>query len=120
MRSLSDEDETVMADQPISSVDGSKATHAARPSWMRALQQTVEGLLNILVQDFAASIPEDSQHDALARFFKREIALGKKLLLQVKDDLELLLSCCRSEIKQTNHIRELIDAITKGESMEPV
>jgi dynein heavy chain 1 len=104
MRSLSDEDETVAAD----------VQKSARPSWMRTAQSTCESLLQLLPTSFEISLEGMAKGDPLVRFFRREVALGSKLLRQLQQDLHILLACCKGETQQTNHIRELIDAITKG------
>lgn len=121
MRSLSDEDETVMADQG-SGTSGAIATSAgvAQPGWMRALQQTCENLIKLLpasLAGLAASSSAESASapkDPLSRFYRRESEIGQKLLKQVLGDLLTLIACCKGETKQTNHVRELIETINKG------
>lgn len=65
------------------------------------------------------SLPKQSQdgHDPLYRFFIREIAVGRKLLRQVRKDLEDVGLACQGALKQTNHLRQLMSDLTKGESI---
>lgn len=127
MRSLSDEEETVMADQsssvPAAVMSDNPATprsQVAQPGWMRALQHNCETLVNMLPASLSSSSSAGQNsnlsgtENPLTRFYNREIALGQKLLKQVSEDLQTLISCCKGETKQTNHIRALIDSITKG------
>lgn len=90
------------------------------PGWMRTLQTTCERFLQLLPEpSIFTSATEGSLGKAdespLHRFYKREIVLGRELLSEVVDDLQSLLGVCKGEVKQTNHIRDLIDVINKGE-----
>jgi len=99
----------------------SAAQGSLQPGWMRSLQTTCERLLkglpetSVFVAATEGALRSPSTAEApLDRFYRREIALGRKLLRQVVGDLQSLLGFCRGEIKQTNHIRGLIDTINKG------
>lgn len=52
--------------------------------------------------------------DPLYRLFAREGDIGRKLLRNVRKDLEDVTSVCVGELKQTNHLRTLMSALTKG------
>jgi len=65
------------------------------------------------------SLPKQSHdgHDPLYRFFIREIAVGRKLLRQVRKDLEDVGLACQGALKQTNHLRQLMSDLMKGKSI---
>lgn len=65
------------------------------------------------------SLPKQSHdgHDPLYRFFIREIGVGRKLLQQVRKDLENVGMACQGALKQTNHLRQLMSDLTKGVSI---
>jgi dynein heavy chain 1, cytosolic len=48
----------------------------------------------------------------------REAIVGTKLLQQVRRDLEQLIQVCKGEIKQTNHLRNLMGQLVKGSSSD--
>jgi dynein heavy chain 1 len=52
--------------------------------------------------------------DPLCRLFAREGNIGRKLLDQIRRDLADVVKVCQGEIKQTNHLRALMSALTKG------
>ena len=122
MRSLSDDEETVMADAAVPAAaavgTGQGSSSIAQPAWMRTLQQTCEALLKTLQSAPRLSKPAIAgaagQDDPLARFFARENEIGSRLLGQIGADLRDLVAVCRGETKQTNKIRELIDVVNKG------
>ena len=45
--------------------------------------------------------------------------IGRKLLDQVQKDLADVVNVCKSELKQTNHLRTLMSSLTKGSSSLP-
>lgn len=55
----------------------------------------------------------DSQ-DPLYRLFAREGGIGRRLLTRVRRDLTDVVKVCQGELKQTNHLRSLMSALTKG------
>jgi dynein heavy chain 1, cytosolic len=57
--------------------------------------------------------PGDNQ-DPLFRLFTREGEIGAKLLRVVRRDLADIIKVCQGELKQTNHLRTLMSALTKG------
>ena len=52
--------------------------------------------------------------DPLHRLFFREGIIGRKLLSQVCRDLSDIVKVCEGTLKQTNHLRTLMSALTKG------
>lgn len=54
--------------------------------------------------------------DPLFRFFAREGNVGRKLLSQVRKDLGSVIKVCEGSLKQTNHLRNLMSHLTKGEA----
>ncbi len=48
------------------------------------------------------------------RLFYREGQIGKKLIGQVRKDLEDVVKVCEGMLKQTNHLRDLLRQLTKG------
>jgi hypothetical protein len=51
------------------------------------------------------------------RLFFREGSVGRKLLSQVRKDLVDVIKVCEGGLKQTNHLRTLMSALTKGTSV---
>ncbi|CAH7685017.1 dynein heavy chain, N-terminal region 1-domain-containing protein [Phakopsora pachyrhizi] len=88
-----DEDESVGE-----AIKQSKALESSgQPAWMRTLAATASEM-----------------KDPLFRFFNREVQLGQKLLRIIKSDLQDLIGVCNGNIKQTNHLRALINEFNKG------
>ncbi len=52
--------------------------------------------------------------DPLFRFFEREVNSGSRLLTNVRNDLENIVSVCEGRKKQTNYLRSVISDLTKG------
>lgn len=52
--------------------------------------------------------------DPLYRFFEREVAVGVKLLTEVRRDLEDVILICQAQKRQTNHHRVLTSNLMKG------
>lgn len=126
MRTLADDD-----DEVTSGTGASKRGVTQQPAWMRTLLQNcktwAEALPGVSLLD--ASLPErrsytmlqalsnlraNDIHDPLYRFFSRETSIGKKLLSQVRRDLADVIKVCEGSLKQTNHLRTLMSALTKG------
>jgi len=82
---------------------------------MRTLVGSCKEWLSLLPQSLT-SLPKQSHdgHDPLYRFFIREITVGRKLLRQVRKDLEDVGLACQGALKQTNHLRQLMTDLTKG------
>jgi dynein heavy chain 1 len=69
----------------------------------------------LLLQSFNTLAKQTGEHqDPLYRLFAREGTIGRKLLDNVKKDLEDVVNVCLGELKQTNHLRTLMSALTKG------
>ncbi|KAI9204677.1 dynein heavy chain [Polychytrium aggregatum] len=110
MRSLNEEEDVVN-----SSGATTKASSAAQPAWMRVIISSVDEWLAMLPENLTAMIKTtESIKDPLFRFFERENKIGKKLLSSVRSDLTDLRKVCEGQLKQTNHLRALIDSVTKG------
>lgn len=52
--------------------------------------------------------------DPLYRFFEREVNLGARLLVDVRNDLDDVLMVCAGQKKQTNDLRALTSSLNKG------
>src|SRR6266542_4366026 len=59
----------------------------------------------------------DSIKNPLFRFFDRENQIGRALLKKIRQDLEDIKKVCDGELKQTNHLRMLLNCLTKGWSL---
>jgi Dynein heavy chain C-terminal domain len=131
MKSLSDDDETVLDVAKKSNVS------QVQPLWMRQLQQSCENFLLTLpqvrstpftsldcinlpfvrIQTLSApALSAMPLHDPLYRFFTREVAVGRKLLTTIRQDLKLTIDACNGG-RQTNHVRSLVNSLTKGKSV---
>ena len=52
--------------------------------------------------------------DPLFRCFEREVREGSRLLTRVRKDLENVAQVCEGAVKQTNHLRAIMQALSKG------
>lgn len=52
--------------------------------------------------------------DPLFRCFEREVREGARLLSRVRKDLESVAQVCEGSVKQTNHLRAIMQAVSKG------
>ena len=57
----------------------------------------------------------ESIKNPLFRFFDRENQIGRSLLKKIRQDLEDIKKVCDGELKQTNHLRMLLNCLTKGQ-----
>ncbi|KAG9049343.1 hypothetical protein FS837_010557 [Tulasnella sp. UAMH 9824] len=107
-RTLVDDEEEV-----VSGTTSSQRGVVQQPAWMRTLllncKTWMEGLPSGL-----STLRSNDTHDPLYRFFSREASIGRKLLSQVKRDLADVVKVCEGSLKQTNHLRTLMSALTKG------
>lgn len=79
----------------------------------RGLLQPIADL-NAL-KKFNTLVKQAAEHqDPLYRLFAREGSIGRKLLDHVRRDLQDIIKVCQGELKQTNHLRTLMSALTKG------
>ncbi|KAH9824443.1 dynein heavy chain and region D6 of dynein motor-domain-containing protein [Melampsora americana] len=86
-----------------------------QPSWMRALRTTALDYLKQLSETLSNMDPRcHDANDPLFRFFSREVRLGQDLLRVIRRDLSDLVLVCDGEVKQTNHLRTLIQELTTG------
>ncbi|KAI0242051.1 dynein heavy chain [Massospora cicadina] len=85
------------------------------PAWMRALSALAESWLKLLPESLTP-LPRapGSSTDPLTRVFGRECAIGAKLLSVVRADLRDISAACRGELKQSNHLRRLMDSLNRG------
>ncbi|KAI0271628.1 dynein heavy chain protein 1 [Gloeopeniophorella convolvens] len=110
MRTLADDDE-----EGASASGPSKGSASQQPAWMRALHERSKEWLGQLPSSFntLAKQTADNQ-DPLYRLFAREGSIGQKLLNSVRKDLVDVVKVCEGQLKQTNHLRTLMSALTKG------
>ncbi|CAG8454634.1 4044_t:CDS:10, partial [Ambispora gerdemannii] len=101
MKSLSDDDEVAYSQESGSGKPGA----SAQPAWMRALVVSKMPKMNKTAQ---------SIKDPLFRFFDRENSIGRSLLGKIRQDLHDIKKVCEGELKQTNHLRMLLNCLTKG------
>ncbi|KAJ3554185.1 hypothetical protein NM688_g3240 [Phlebia brevispora] len=110
MRMLADDDDEASSAGP--------ATGQTQPAWMRNLLERCREWLALLPVSFNTLEKHSGDNqDPLYRLFYREGTIGRKLLTQVKRDLEDVIKVCEGELKQTNHLRTLISSLTKGTSL---
>ncbi|KAJ3071427.1 hypothetical protein HDU98_005356 [Podochytrium sp. JEL0797] len=112
MNVSSSDDETVMKDAAAKS-----SKQQVQPSWMRGIQKLVNEWLGILPTSIPVALKGASSSkakDPLYRFFERENQTGVALLKTVRNDLVGLQDLIDGKLKQTNHLRALVDSILKG------
>uniref|UniRef100_A0A914P1S8 Mitochondrial import inner membrane translocase subunit tim-16 n=1 Tax=Panagrolaimus davidi TaxID=227884 RepID=A0A914P1S8_9BILA len=103
-----------MSDAELAYNDSSEIEQKA-PSWMIVLAETANLWLSALPKNVTKlKRTKDNINDPLFQFFEREINLGLKLLSDVRNDLTDILSVCRGETKQNNHILSLTSSLNKG------
>jgi dynein heavy chain 1 len=82
---------------------------------MRTLLERCKEWLALLPHKFATLPPQPAEsQDPLYRLFAREGSIGRKLLDQVRKDLADVVKVCQGELKQTNHLRILLNDLPKG------
>uniref|UniRef100_A0A0L8I729 Dynein heavy chain, cytosolic n=1 Tax=Octopus bimaculoides TaxID=37653 RepID=A0A0L8I729_OCTBM len=111
MQLLEDEDLAVKT----SIEQNEKRLTDGRPAWMRTLQKSVSGWLQ-LVPKSLGSLKRTMENikDPLFRFFEREVNAGCRLLSDVRQDLTDIMMVCSGEKKPTNHHRSMMDDLIKG------
>ena len=57
----------------------------------------------------------ESIKNPLFRFFDRENQIGHTLLKKIRKDLDDIKHVCDGVLKQTNHLRMLLNCFTKGQ-----
>lgn len=114
MKSLSDDDETAYT-QDTTGVASKQVATTAQPAWMRALNISITNWLSLLPSSIKVMQRDSSGiMDPLFRFFERENQIARKLLHIIKEDLLSLQKVCIGELKQTNHLRQLMNWLNKG------
>jgi dynein heavy chain 1 len=88
---------------------------SSKPAWMRSLHAQASKWLEMIPKglELLTRTPEKIK-DPLFRFFDREIGSGHKLLKCVRQDLTDAIGVCAGELKQTNHLRDLLNDLQKG------
>ncbi|KAF9015424.1 dynein heavy chain [Cyathus striatus] len=107
MRMLADDDDEVAS-------TSSKSQTSQQPAWMRTLFERCREWLEQLPSAFNTLVKQSGDQDPLYRLFVREGEIGQRLLSQVRKDLNDIVKVCQGELKQTNHLRTLMSALTKG------
>ncbi|ORZ40908.1 dynein heavy chain [Catenaria anguillulae PL171] len=124
MRSLEDDSEdepTTPTSSARGSRNGSPATRtkslvpaaSSTPAWMKALHSAVKEWTTLLPK-VLPPFAHPNVNDPMARFFFREYSMARKLLGRLQADLHQLTLVCEGQLKQTNHLRSLMSALTKG------
>ncbi|KAI7899864.1 dynein heavy chain [Cokeromyces recurvatus] len=114
MKSLSDDDETAYT-QDTNDSNNKQATTSTQPAWMRALNTSISNWLALLPSTIKATQRDSAGvMDPLFRFFERENQIARKLLSIIREDLTSLQKVCVGELKQTNHLRQLMNWLNKG------
>lgn len=116
MKSLSDDDEAAYSQESTGQkADASTQSNSSQPAWMRALSASITNWLTLLPSTIK-TMKRDSQGimDPLFRFFERENQIARNLLRVIREDLDSLQKVCAGELKQTNHLRQLMSWLNKG------
>ncbi|KAI8974487.1 dynein heavy chain [Pilobolus umbonatus] len=110
MKSLTDDDEAAYSQD-----SSNKQATSTQPAWMRALNVAISNWLSQLPATLK-TLQRDSSgiKDPLFRFFERENQIARSLLRIIREDLLSLQKVCVGELKQTNHLRQLMNWLNKG------
>jgi dynein heavy chain 1 len=117
---LEDDDDLVVPGQDIGieiagNVKAKRDSTDGRPAWMRTLLNSAQTWLRLIPSNLATmKRTAENIKDPLYRYFEREVNIASKLLLVVRHDLDDVILICKSEKKQTNHHREIIEHLAKG------
>ena len=128
---LADDDDEAVAQT------ATKSQTSQQPAWMRTLLERCREWLTQLpavrfffcaarmyvlilaFQTFETLAKQSAEHqDPLYRLFAREGDIGAKLLRHVRKDLQDVTKVCLGDLKQTNHLRTLMSALTKGATLQ--
>ncbi|CEG69843.1 Putative Dynein heavy chain [Rhizopus microsporus] len=114
MKSLSDDDEAAYSQDGGQKASGAPS-NSNQPAWMRALSASITNWLALLPSTIK-TMQRDSHGimDPLFRFFERENQIARNLLRVIREDLMSLQKVCAGELKQTNHLRQLLTWLNKG------
>ncbi|CAO3629084.1 unnamed protein product [Cunninghamella echinulata] len=117
MKSISDDDEVAFTQETDASGGSATATaNSQQPAWMRALHSSITNWLSLLPNQLPLLQRDDNKGimNPLFRYFERENQIGRGLLHTIREDLLSLQKVCTGELKQTNHLRQLMSWLTKG------
>ncbi|RKP35106.1 dynein heavy chain domain-containing protein, partial [Dimargaris cristalligena] len=125
MKSLTDDEEAVYTPGESdggASVDPSAATAstdsagaATQPAWMRTIASLTATWLDVLPASVTTMVKDvERMKSPLFRVFARENQVGRSLLNTVRRDMQDLVQVCAGTLKQTNHLRSLLDDFNKG------
>ncbi|KAJ2744465.1 dynein heavy chain [Coemansia sp. BCRC 34301] len=114
-----DDDNDELDDHSVSnpSDDNASATidRAEIPAFMRQVEALAAGFDAALVPlDSPSPAPFAGDMTPLLRVMQREYSVALELLARVRVDLLQLRGACRGELKQTNHIRDLLADFSAG------
>lgn len=104
-------------DDIVTPHEGKTKRHSSdgRPAWMRTLFNSATTWLRLIPTNLPTlKRTVENIKDPLYRYFEREVNIGAKLLEVVRHDLEDVILICKSEKKQTNYHREVIEHLAKG------
>ncbi|KAJ1659203.1 dynein heavy chain [Dispira simplex] len=117
MKSLSDDEDVAFSQSGNGSSEPTSASTEAnaQPAWMRSVATTTETWLRVLPTDLTAMAKDaDKMQHPLYRVYARETQVGRSLLVTVRQDMQDLKQVCEGTLKQTNHLRMLLDCFNKS------
>ncbi|KAI8066635.1 dynein heavy chain [Gongronella butleri] len=128
MKSITDDDEVAFSpqdrqkqqqqQQQQKQKDAASASQQ-QPAWMRSLHASITQWLSLLPAQLPVLArqggdPANGIMNPLFRFFERENQISRGLLHTIREDLLALQKVCTGDLKQTNHLRQLMNWLTKG------
>ena len=81
-----------------------RTLHASTSTWLQLIPAYMTPLKRTI----------ENMKEPLYRFFEREVTFGVKLVGVVRQDLEDVVAITSSVKKQTNHLRALVQQLTKS------
>ncbi|KNC98573.1 uncharacterized protein SPPG_06258 [Spizellomyces punctatus DAOM BR117] len=109
------EDDEMAYIAPTPGTAGNGADQSGHPTWMRGLSAMVTGWLELLPEALPSMRTDgDVTKSPLFRFFGREQEIAQDQLRVIREDLLDLQKMCTGKQKQTNRLRSLSNAISKG------
>jgi len=112
---LEDDDDVVVQSEDGGSLKTKRHSSDGRPAWMRTLLNSASTWLRLIPNNLPTmKRTVENIKDPLYRYFEREVNIASKLLDIVRHDLDDVLLICKSEKKQTNYHREIIEHLAKG------
>lgn len=116
MRQLAD-DEMDGGEAQVSNGNAEADASTTQPAWMRSLRANASEWLASLPDDLPP-LPASTVSDPLYRFWAREHRMGSGLLKTVRTDLQEVIDVCEAKSRQTNHNRQLLTDLPKGEKQK--